>query len=168
RLLKPLAITPQTIRASDDTAKGYYRQQFEEAWDRFLSKNAESQPSHRNKCDEMGTSTTNATVTTQNHVTVAKSQKSNNDGLCYGVTDGGGKTPPRARVQTQKSKSDDLLYDGPPAEIPDLGPDPLDEHGAQVCAYCGRPGGHEVAVGNAGIVRLHPGCEQPWIARNIG
>src|SRR5262249_55769723 len=165
RLLKPLAITPQTIRVSDDTAKGYYRHQFEEAWDRFLAKSPESQPSHRNKCDEMGTSTTFTTVTTQNPVTVAESQKSNNHGLCYGVTVGSGETPRRARVHTQKSKSDDLLYHGQKTEIPDLGPDPLDEHGAQVCAYCGQPGGHEVAVGNTGTVRLHPGCEQPWIAK---
>jgi P4 family phage/plasmid primase-like protien len=31
-------------------------------------------------------------------------------------------------------KSDDLPYDGPPVPVPNLGPDPLDEHGAPVAA----------------------------------
>src|SRR5262249_9178046 len=49
RLLKPLAITSQTIRIGDDTAKGYYHHQFEEAWERLLPKDPReggSQPSH--------------------------------------------------------------------------------------------------------------------------
>jgi len=34
-----------------------------------------------------------------------------------------------ARAQTTRSKSDDLPYTGPAVEVPDLGPDTLDEHG---------------------------------------
>jgi putative DNA primase/helicase len=91
RLLKPLGITSQQIRfTSGDNCKGYYRKQFEEAWERFLPPEGASQPKQRNKCDEMGTSEPSASETAENAVSDGKSQKSNNDGLCYGVTDGKG------------------------------------------------------------------------------
>ena len=40
-------------------------------------------------------------------------------------------------MRTAKGKSDDLPYSGPVVPVPDLGPDPLDEHGEPVtrCAY---------------------------------
>jgi hypothetical protein len=60
-----------------------------------------------------------------NGCAVVKCQKPNNDGLLGGCAvakgDSGEKTRPR---------SDDLPYTGPVVEVPDLGPDPLDEHNA--------------------------------------
>jgi hypothetical protein len=86
RMLKPLGITPDTIRDGKTTFKGYYLHRFQEAFERYLPEVGGSQPSHRNKCDEMGTSEGFATVTQHPDVTVAKCENPNNDGLCYGVT----------------------------------------------------------------------------------
>ena len=36
RLLKPFGIVPQVLRIGNETPSGYYRHQFEEAWERFL------------------------------------------------------------------------------------------------------------------------------------
>jgi putative DNA primase/helicase len=88
RRLKPLGITPDTIREGKTMFKGYYLHRFQEALSRYLPPEGVSQPSHRNKCDEMGTSGPSQTVTPERDVTDAKCEKSNNDGLCYGVTVG--------------------------------------------------------------------------------
>ena len=86
RLLAPLGISPEQIRfTADDSRKGYHQHQFTEAFERFLSQEGGFEPKHRNKCDEMGTSGTFQTETTDPDVSVRKSQKSNNDGLCCGV-----------------------------------------------------------------------------------
>ena len=34
---------------------------------------------------------------------------------------------------------------------------------SELCAYCKRPGGNEVAFGDSGRLRLHRQCEEPWI-----
>jgi hypothetical protein len=86
RMLKPLGITPDTVRDGQITFKGYYLHRFEEAFGRYLPPEGGFKPSHRNKCDEMGTSSGFQTVTPKTDVTVAKCEKLNNDGLCYGVT----------------------------------------------------------------------------------
>jgi putative DNA primase/helicase len=39
------------------------------------------------------------------------------------------------------------------------------EDESTTCAYCGRPGGNEVALGDGPSVRLHRECEGPWIER---
>jgi putative DNA primase/helicase len=86
RLLAPLGISPEQIRfTADDSRKGYHQHQFTEAFERFLSQEGGFEPKHRNKCDEMGTSGTFQTETTDPDVSVRKSQKSNNDGLCCSV-----------------------------------------------------------------------------------
>jgi hypothetical protein len=62
-----------------------------------------------------------------------------------------------------------MPYDGPVVEVPDPGPDPLDEHGQPLtvarCTHCGRPGGNRVGLGDGTEVHLHPGCEMPFIDR---
>ncbi len=37
RLLKPYGIKPKTVRVGDDTIKGYKRDQFKDAWERYLT-----------------------------------------------------------------------------------------------------------------------------------
>src|SRR5215831_7529211 len=87
RLLRPLRIAPEQIRFdTGENCKGYHRHTFEETWGRFLPQNADSQPKHRNKCDEMGTSEIPQPKQADSDVSVAKSEKSNNDGLCFGVS----------------------------------------------------------------------------------
>ena len=57
RLLKPLKIAPDSIRVDEKrTPKGYYLNQFEEAFSRYLDPEEASEPQHRNNADEMGTS----------------------------------------------------------------------------------------------------------------
>jgi hypothetical protein len=140
RMLKPLAIPPDTIRFGDETAKGYRLAAFQEAFERYLGSEGASQPSHRNKDDEMGTSDLFQTVTRDPNVTVEKCEKSNNDGLCYGVTVEKGENGAGARVHPlygRRPKSDDLNYFGPVIPVPGHGPDPLDEHGAPLAAAAG-------------------------------
>jgi hypothetical protein len=90
RLLKPLAIVPQVLRIGTETPSGYYRHQFVEAWERFLSPEGEFKPQHLNKSDEIRTSDVFQSSTTEPDVEVRKSQNSNNDGLCLGVEVGKG------------------------------------------------------------------------------
>jgi putative DNA primase/helicase len=92
RLLKPLGIVPQVLRIGIETPSGYYRRQFEEAWERYLSPSGGFKPQHLNKCDGMGTSGTFQSSTTEPDVEVRKSQKSNNYGPCLGVEVGKGET----------------------------------------------------------------------------
>jgi putative DNA primase/helicase len=111
RLLKPIA--PDTIRIGEGVAKGYYRHQFEDAFERYLGvadsepKQAASpvtppnQPYNRNKCDEIRTSGASPTVTRKSGVTVGKCEKPNNDGICYGVTVGKGGKGQNADLGTE-------------------------------------------------------------------
>lgn len=93
RRLRPLAITPDTIRLDEKrTIKGYHLHQFKEAFARYLGAEGEAEPSQRNKADETGTSEPCPTVTAESDVTVGKCKKPNNDGPCYGVTDGKGES----------------------------------------------------------------------------
>jgi len=71
------------------------------------------------------------------------------------------------------------LYDGPMVPVPDLGADPLDEHGMpradnggqaeRICVHCGepaRPGEPvcDVWVGDEGrAFPLHRRCEDEWL-----
>jgi len=48
-------------------------------------------------------------------------------------------TKPRIRTPNHQRKSDDLPYVGPPLHVPDLGPDPLDQHGAPRAAKPATP-----------------------------
>jgi putative DNA primase/helicase len=97
RLLKPVAIAPDTIRTATDRGKGYQLHQFKEAFARYLSSEGGSQPCNRDKCDEIRTSDTFQSVTTESGVTVEKCKKPNNDGLCHGVTVGKGELATTAR-----------------------------------------------------------------------
>jgi putative DNA primase/helicase len=97
RRLKPLAITSENIRIGDKVPKGYLLVWFQEAFSRYLGSEGASEPLQRNNADEMGTSAGFQTATADPDVAVGKSEKSNNDGLCYGVAVGkGGKGNGRA------------------------------------------------------------------------
>jgi Protein of unknown function (DUF3631) len=86
RLLKPLKIVPDSIRIDERrTPKGYYLNQFEEAFSRYLDPEEAPEPQHRNNADEMGTSELFQSATADADVAVRKSEKLNNDGPCCGV-----------------------------------------------------------------------------------
>ena len=86
RLLKPLGIAPDSIRVDERrTPKGYYFNQFKEAFSRYLDPEEASKPQHRNNADEMGTSEHFQSATANADVAVRKCEKPNNDGVCCGV-----------------------------------------------------------------------------------
>jgi hypothetical protein len=143
--LKHFRIVPDTIRIGGRTAKGYYRRQFQEAWDRYLTPTYTHDPSkptseteQRNNADGMGTSSTFQGVTAEScyvskrnrkiGVTFEKCEKPPSNGHCYGVTD---ESPKKADVER--------------------------------CDHCGQPGDvYPIAYGDTEAV-LHPACRDAWI-----
>jgi hypothetical protein len=85
RALKPIGIAPEVIRSGDSTPRGYTIAQFAEAFERYLAPEGSFKPQQRNKRDECSTSDMFQTATRKTDVTVQKSEKPNNDGLCCGV-----------------------------------------------------------------------------------
>ena len=84
-LLEDFKIAPDSVRIGERTKKGYYRDQFNEAWQRYLSPLGSSKTEHRNNADEMGTSSTFKTEQAESHVPFQKCEKPANDGPCSGV-----------------------------------------------------------------------------------
>jgi hypothetical protein len=84
--LKP-TIAPEQIRfGPQDTRKGYRLSHFRDAFNRLLGENWASQPKHRNKRDEMGTSGVSQPKPAAPEVSVAKCKKPNNGGLGFEVS----------------------------------------------------------------------------------
>jgi hypothetical protein len=85
--LSEFGIKPNTIRIVHRTAKGYQREQFAEAFKRYLSATTPqtsvtpSQPSNHGACSDFAKVTKPATVTDQNGL------KPSNHGGCDVVTD---------------------------------------------------------------------------------
>jgi hypothetical protein len=138
RLLKPLGIAPTLIRFGDDVARGYERSSFDEAFERFLSPSGGSEPLHRNKCDEMGTSEVFEPLHAENDVTDRKCEKSNNDGQSFGVTD----------RETGQGESEPFEH-------------PL------VCEHCGGPELPDNPVQECAVDErwhlLHRRCQSEWL-----
>jgi putative DNA primase/helicase len=86
RALKPIGIAPEVIREGKGTARGYTTGQFTEAFERYLAVEGSSNRNTVTNAMDTGTSGMFQTVTREIDVTVQKCEKSNNDGLCYGVT----------------------------------------------------------------------------------
>jgi hypothetical protein len=188
-MLKRFKITSGTIRVGDKTPKGYLAEHFAEVFESYLppkSKEGVSETPQRHKADEMGTSDLFQTATPETDVADRKCKKPNNDGHCGGVALAKGVTGEKTHVRTAKVKSDDLPYTGPPVDVPDPGPEDLDEHGApraahaqpshgepglsaRRCVHCGepeRPGEpvQDVWVGDEGrAFPLHRRCEDEWL-----
>ena len=170
RMLKPHGIAPGNVGPEDARVRGYKLSQFKEVFERYLPAEGVSQLHIRPERDEIRTSDILQPPSSDDGCAVEKREKPNNDGLlgtCAVVKGVSGK---KAHVRTAKPKSDDLPYHGPVVAVPDLGPDPLDEHGVPVtvprCDYCGRPGGNRVAVDGIEVC-LHRECERPFIDRRM-
>ena len=83
KLLEPFKITPASIRAGSETAKGYRRVQFDDAFRRYLS----SQSGTPSQVNELNDSSTIPSVTTRADVTDSMLEKAAELGHCDGVTD---------------------------------------------------------------------------------
>jgi hypothetical protein len=167
RALKPFGVTSETIRVGAETAKGYRLAAFTNAFERYLPPSPLSEPSQRNKCDEQGTSCTFQNVTPDLDVTDRKCEKSNNDGLCYGVTDQIPWEEEHVPLQQAAEPEPDIKDTLPPTvTLPDA------TDGPHRCSHCG--GGKEdgspivyVALEDrAGYV--HARCEAAWLSGNSG
>jgi hypothetical protein len=99
---------------------------------------------------------------------------------------------PAAKPATKTTtKSDDLPYTGPPVDVPNLGPDPLDQHGAQIgpkkqesrkraimgveplnpCIHCGKHDGvvyHVQYRLDRPSANLHEACITAWLDTQDG
>ena len=56
RLLKPFGVMPDSVRVGTRTPKGYYRSQFAEVWQRYLTGEGSKRAQQRNNSDAMGVS----------------------------------------------------------------------------------------------------------------
>jgi hypothetical protein len=175
-LLKAYGIKPKVIKLDDgSTARGYLLEWFTDVFSRFYASDGASPPSPSvtNVTDLFSKDFSQfSSVTGENEVTDRKDGKAFENNEVTEVTDRNRGPGEKKHVRTARSRSDDLPYDGPVVEVPDQGPDPLNEHGEPVavacCAYCGRPGGNRVALGDGIEVRLHRDCEDAYITRRTG
>jgi putative DNA primase/helicase len=136
--LKRFKIVPDSVRIGGKTPKGYYRHQFQEAWDRYLSSTLQETPSeteHRNNHDEMDTSVAFQSATEESMLRFEKSEKLLSNGHCCGVAD-------ENAVLAREGKS-----------------------GAPKCAQCGKDGAELEAYYGEVLAWLHRGaCEAAWRA----
>jgi len=175
-LLKPYGIRPKSIRLdSDETPKGYMLGWFTDAFDRLCT------PSSVPTLDFIRHTATDlfskdfsqfSSATDISLVADKNDEKFNDINTCGSVADEKGGVGEKGHIRTARSRSDDLTYRGPVVAVPELPPDPLDEHGApraaytHVCVQCRRnpPDGNErhVAYGDERIW-LHAECERFFI-----
>jgi putative DNA primase/helicase len=81
-LLEGFKIAPDSIRIGERTNKGYYRNQFNEAFQRYLTPLGAGETEQRNKADEMSTSAAFKTEHVGSPVPFQKCEKPANDGPC--------------------------------------------------------------------------------------
>jgi hypothetical protein len=81
RILKPLGIGPDNVGPKTARVRGYKRDQFDEAFERYLA-DPNCTPAHN--VDKPGTSSISELHTTDNGCAVGKSKKPNNGGLVGG------------------------------------------------------------------------------------
>jgi hypothetical protein len=140
-LLKPVGVAPVVLREGKKTARGYQLAQFAEAFDRYLCAGEIPDRNTVTNAMDTGTSGTFQTVTPEVDVTVQKCEKSNNDGLCYGVTVRKGENAPSAQSEE--------VY-------------PL------VCEHCGAPESPGKPVRECYVegerTLLHADCQVEWLA----
>jgi hypothetical protein len=147
-LLKAFGIIPGNVRIGARIQKGYYRHQFDEAWQRYLTpENAPKcaqgvhEPLHRYKPTATGTSATIQSATANDDVAFQTCEKRNNDGHCSGVA-------------VQKPGNGSARADG--------------ESWPRVCDHCGAPERPNDPIQTCAVEGrqyfLHCGCQQNWLA----
>ena len=81
--LEPFKIKPKSIRIGTTTLKGYLKEWFKDAFERYLP----IDPSHRNNPQETAEKQPIRSVTQLSHVTDEHAPKTAENSQCYGVTD---------------------------------------------------------------------------------
>jgi hypothetical protein len=91
RLLKPLAIAPGNVGSENNRTRGYRREQFRDAFERYLAPEGTSEAHRCTERDEIRTSRISEPHGQPDGCAVGRCEKSNNDGLlcgCAGVRGG--------------------------------------------------------------------------------
>jgi putative DNA primase/helicase len=81
RLLKPLGIAPSNVGPEGARVRGYKRDQFKEAFDRYLAPEGASEVHSRTECDETGPSEDFKVHSPEDGCAPSKCEKPNNGGL---------------------------------------------------------------------------------------
>jgi hypothetical protein len=83
--LERFGIRPQNVRIGAEVRRGYYRHQFEDAWQRYLAQDPPSEMLQRYNADETGTSSSFQTATAKSDVAFQKCEKPVSNGPCSSV-----------------------------------------------------------------------------------
>ena len=94
RLLKPLAIGPGNVGPENSRARGYKRNQFQEAFERYLAPEAPSELHRCTEGDEIRTSGVFEPHSEKDGCALGNCEKSNNGGHLGGCAVAGGGLPP--------------------------------------------------------------------------
>jgi putative DNA primase/helicase len=97
RLLKPLAIAPGNVGPESNRARGYRREQFGDAFERYLAPEPASEMHRCPECNESSVSRISEPHSQVDSCAVGKGEKSNNDGLLGGCAVAGGCFPANGR-----------------------------------------------------------------------
>ena len=155
RLLKPLGIGPENVGPEDARVRGYKREQFDEAFARYLAPDRPSKLHIRTERDEIRTSRMSEPHSPKDGCALGKCEKPNSDGPLGGCSVEKGD-------QGQK-----WALEGAPenlAKVSQAQPDHVSEDRA--CEQCrGEIDGKEQLVAVSGrAVWLHPECQRIWLA----
>jgi hypothetical protein len=126
-------IKPDSVRIGSETKKGYFRHQFEAAWNRYLvphDTRGVYETEQRNAADEMGTSCAFQDGTGNTDVPLQKCEKHPSNGHCSGV---------------------------PFPESVAAG-----DEGGRRCDYCGQDGETLQVYYDEASAWLHRECRDPW------
>jgi hypothetical protein len=93
RLLKPLGIGPGNVGPENSRARGYKREQFEEAFERYLPPNGDPEVHRCTERSEIRVSRISKPHSQLDGCAVGNGEKSNNDGLLGGCAVAGGDLP---------------------------------------------------------------------------
>jgi hypothetical protein len=94
RLLKPLAIGPGNVGPENSRARGYKRDQFQEAFERYLAPEAPSEPHRCTEGDKIRTSRVFEPHSQKDGCALGKCEKPNNGGPLGGCAVARGGIPP--------------------------------------------------------------------------
>jgi putative DNA primase/helicase len=93
RILKPLGISPNNVGPENSRARGYKREQFQDAFERYLPPIMDPEVHRCTECDEIRVSCISEPHSKLEGCAVEKDEKSNNDGLLGGCAVAGGDLP---------------------------------------------------------------------------
>src|SRR5262249_353398 len=189
-----LHIKPHGIRIGEKTPRGYLLSDFADALARLLPPEGGFKVQQCNKCDEMGTSDTIQSATSETNVALRKCEKPDNDGPCCTVALPKGGKGGNGHASVRNDLDDCSL-------APDGTPDDPDPEGLQMahsssvqdkptngshepadrptpddgmptdlrrCYHCGKQGAERWDWHDGRAVYLHAACEHAWADQQDG